>query len=540
MKYYYRKRQKGTPKYTKRSQRHKRHDHRNDDEKQLYKQNSALEPNELMPTEVVLENEVAKEQRDSLLERAYTQWQFGDWDSLAALAKREDLHTHPEDGKLSLLAAAGLFQQGKIKEAREHVQSARASGCSDSLVARVLLAGAYNSVGRAWLLFGDSEHAQELMSNSLSVVIPGADLDLLKPVRLEAQKKNIEMKRQKNSLLYLERCSFPFDRAERGFIDEIIHVIRFTDKNKDIYNTRFYLSGILKRWKDAFKIHNSNVPVDLDLTNFSFHDIEYMFVHVKNDHIPKVIKQTGIFYEYNLLKVLGNLHEDGSVIIDVGANLGNHTVFFAGVLKADVLAFEASTLNSALLQANIELNCLQTKVKVYSCALGAHFGTITIAMKLPDNYGSFAQVPVSFSEKSELADSYHQVEVHTIDSIVSSGEVNQRVSVLKVDVEGMELDVLQGAEKLIEKHKPAVSVECATYSEFDEIKSWMESRGYYVFDVFNFTPTFVFLNRESEKHYQAFTQKIESTLRDRFYKSDGFDDISESEFSSLWYPTHSR
>jgi hypothetical protein len=52
---------------------------------------------------------------ENLLERSRTQWQFGDWDSLAKI-DREMLQHHPDRAKLALLATAGQLQTGEFSQ----------------------------------------------------------------------------------------------------------------------------------------------------------------------------------------------------------------------------------------------------------------------------------------------------------------------------------------------------------------------------------------------------------------------------------------
>ena len=62
----------------------------------------------------------------SLLEQANTQWQTGDWHSLAKL-QRDSLQHHPDRAQLALLAAAGRLQMGKDAEAKPFIRLAVAS-----------------------------------------------------------------------------------------------------------------------------------------------------------------------------------------------------------------------------------------------------------------------------------------------------------------------------------------------------------------------------------------------------------------------------
>jgi hypothetical protein len=97
---------------------------------------------------------------DTLLEYARTQWQFGDWESLAGITF-EKLQHHPQRAKLALLAAAGHFQLGNQQEAHRFIRLAEDWGCSRKLVAQMLISGAHHSLGCAAALLGRQSRAVE-------------------------------------------------------------------------------------------------------------------------------------------------------------------------------------------------------------------------------------------------------------------------------------------------------------------------------------------------------------------------------------------
>ncbi|TKD44170.1 hypothetical protein [Azotobacter chroococcum] len=119
---------------------------------------------------------------ENLLERARSQWQFGDWESLAQL-ERSTIQHHPERAKLALLAASGHFQQGNIAVAKQFVQLAQDWGCSRRLLGQVLIAGVHNSLGRAAATIGDKDRAMSHFGNAVSLVTPGSDLRLVTRAR---------------------------------------------------------------------------------------------------------------------------------------------------------------------------------------------------------------------------------------------------------------------------------------------------------------------------------------------------------------------
>ncbi|MCC1495745.1 FkbM family methyltransferase, partial [Alcanivorax sp. 1008] len=78
----------------------------------------------------------------------------------------------------------------------------------------------------------------------------------------------------------------------------------------------------------------------------------------------------GKFYEQDLLDVLAENFKEGGCFVDVGANVGNHSIFAAVHLGASrIIAFEPMRLQHAILSINVLLNELQGKVEVHKLAL---------------------------------------------------------------------------------------------------------------------------------------------------------------------------
>ncbi|KVL45840.1 hypothetical protein WS99_25760 [Burkholderia territorii] len=122
----------------------------------------------------------------NLLERARTQWQFGDWHSLAQLG-RAVLQHHPDRAKLALLAAAGRLQTGQIAEAKQFIRLAQDWGISHKLLCQILAAGVHNSLGRAAAVAGNLPRALTHFESSIAVGTPEADKFLLTRARIHHQ-----------------------------------------------------------------------------------------------------------------------------------------------------------------------------------------------------------------------------------------------------------------------------------------------------------------------------------------------------------------
>jgi hypothetical protein len=123
---------------------------------------------------------------EQILERAKTQWQFGDWESLASLSL-EEIEAHSERAKLALLAAAGQIQCGDIEKARQFIKLAKEWGCSNKLLSQILIAGTYNTLGRAAGVSNQQQRATEHFESAIAVGSPHADIRLLSQLRAEQQ-----------------------------------------------------------------------------------------------------------------------------------------------------------------------------------------------------------------------------------------------------------------------------------------------------------------------------------------------------------------
>ena len=125
---------------------------------------------------------------EKLLERARTQWQFGDWESLASIS-RESLQHHPDRARLAALVAAGHGQRGNQEKLEQFIRLAQDWGCSRKLISQVLISGVQNSLGLASLAAGQTDRAKLFFEQSVQTGMPGADLKLLSGARVHQQRQ---------------------------------------------------------------------------------------------------------------------------------------------------------------------------------------------------------------------------------------------------------------------------------------------------------------------------------------------------------------
>lgn len=148
----------------------------------------------------------------------------------------------------------------------------------------------------------------------------------------------------------------------------------------------------------------------------------------------------------------------GAVCIDAGANIGLYTLAMSSLASdGRVHAFEPSPTAFGHLQENLQVNRV-TNVDASPCALGDRTGTVQFHDFSFFSAGSFAADDTSLLTSESYGSSVSETPVTTIDSVVAEHGL-PRVDFLKIDVEGAELSVLDGAADMLAAHHPTVILE---------------------------------------------------------------------------------
>jgi len=159
------------------------------------------------------------------------------------------------------------------------------------------------------------------------------------------------------------------------------------------------------------------------------------------------------------------------VVLDVGANIGAHTVPLAQMARPGgmVLAFEPQRLIFQTLCANVAINAL-VNVDCRCLALGSQPGMTRNAAVDYTQPGNFGGLGVRTGHSGE------SVPLATIDGLNLPA-----CDFLKVDVEGMEIEVLKGAASTISKYRPVLYVENDRADKSDELISYLLGLDYRLF-----------------------------------------------------------
>ena len=190
----------------------------------------------------------------------------------------------------------------------------------------------------------------------------------------------------------------------------------------------------------------------------------------KNDVvIGRMIEAYGEYFESEV-ELFRQMCRPGDVVIDCGANIGTHTLAFANLVGPNgrVYAFEAQRIIHQTLCANVALNSLDN-VETIHAAVGAQNGEMRLGDLRQDvqiNYGGapLDKIPGMVRTPVTALDS------HLIDL--------PRLRMIKVDVEGMELDVLRGATELMKKFRPGLYVENDRPDKSEELIEFLRAHNY--------------------------------------------------------------
>lgn len=198
------------------------------------------------------------------------------------------------------------------------------------------------------------------------------------------------------------------------------------------------------------------------------------------DFLHSRIKKSGTFYESEMLGYLQEHVNGPGYAIDCGANIGNHALFFAGVLGLKTLAVEPVSRNLGFLEQTVSLNNMSDTVEIVPKALDEKLGEVTMTLDDPGNHGMYA---VGEGEGQV-------VQTVTVDHLTR--DIDAPIKLMKIDVEGFQDQVIRGATKTLAKHKPLIVAELSSFEEYSTFLSLIAPYGYVPVDVFNRTPTMVF------------------------------------------------
>lgn len=219
--------------------------------------------------------------------------------------------------------------------------------------------------------------------------------------------------------------------------------------------------------RDLKKNHSDNI------FEFSYQDkkVKFYLPYLKKRKGLSEVNEYGIFSnknfaEVDLLEKYSKYFIDAKKIVDAGANIGNHTLYFGLVCKdiERIYSFEPIEGTYSILKKNIEINGLEDKVCAYCTAVGATNGKAGIIDYNPGHLGG----------TTLKNDDNGTIEMVTIDDKIAE---NDKIDFVKMDIERFEYEALKGMLELMKRDKPTIWVEIYR-PNINKVSLLLKSQGY--------------------------------------------------------------
>lgn len=219
-----------------------------------------------------------------------------------------------------------------------------------------------------------------------------------------------------------------------------------------MYTSRALRRTRLRRCKWLTNQHNRIFKLMWDSTVVYVGDY-ILHVDPRDRNIAKKLALYGE-YEDHIQELLTSLAIPGSVVVDIGANIGIHTIplsRYVGI-KGQIVAFEPDPDNYRILLRNINVNGL-TNVNAHQLALSSKSGS-ALLYQSSDNRGGLS---LQHENTDEYGPQMDPVAVKTAVGDNFFADLDKPISLVKIDVEGAEPLVLLGMEKTLQKN-PTIAV----------------------------------------------------------------------------------
>jgi len=183
--------------------------------------------------------------------------------------------------------------------------------------------------------------------------------------------------------------------------------------------------------------------------------------YIKNDNCIGRFIRDGLYWEEWMFKYIQQNYIENTNIIDLGGNIGTTTLLMSEVLSNNCKIFTFEPIYSDILFKNILDNNLTDKVVIYPYGVGNEIKTVKIKpINFSDNI-NFGGISIINS----LEDKYDSYKI----DIVPLDYFNfENISLIKIDVEHMEIEVIEGCVNLIKRCKPTIIIETYQLNKFKE------------------------------------------------------------------------
>lgn len=211
-----------------------------------------------------------------------------------------------------------------------------------------------------------------------------------------------------------------------------------------------------------------------NIVSFNYQSTPIKFEITGKNLAVEIANVGGTFYELPELEFIRqNLKSSNPVIVDIGANTGNHLVYFAKIMQASkVIPIEFHPDILATLKKHISINQVSNiDLSILGYAIGENSGTSFIK--------EHPAKDLCLTEIDNNIINGTKVEVMTLDDLIK-----EKVDFIKVDVQGTEVKALTGAKNLISIYQPDMLVEVAK-NHMKDFRKFLEAVKYQTVKAFD-------------------------------------------------------
>jgi len=211
-----------------------------------------------------------------------------------------------------------------------------------------------------------------------------------------------------------------------------------------------------------------------NLVSFNYQGTPIKFEITGKNLAVEIANVGGNFYELAELEFIRqNLKSSNPVIVDIGANTGNHLVYFAKIMQAKkVIPIEFHPEIIAGLNRHLSINQVgNVDLSKLGYAIGKNHRKSFIKEHPAQDF--------CLTEIDDVIPNGKEVTVITLDELIS-----EKVDFIKVDVQGKEIDALIGAKKLISSYQPDMLVEVAK-NHIKDFRQFLEEVKYQMIKAFD-------------------------------------------------------
>jgi FkbM family methyltransferase len=217
-----------------------------------------------------------------------------------------------------------------------------------------------------------------------------------------------------------------------------------------------------------YKVYRKNLfpPVKLKLFN-------KIFVARRNSTDIPILSS---FYERETTKFI--MKGKKNIFIDIGAHIGRYSIL-ATKNSSKVFSIEPSKANFQILKKNIKINHLDKKIKPIKKGILDKNGFQDLYF-YESNEG-FSTFDISSKENNTIRE---RCKIEKLDFLVQKLRLNiKEIDLIKIDVEGPELKVLEGAKKILKRGRPSLVIEALSRKKEKELSNFLKKFDYHLEDI---------------------------------------------------------